>query len=72
MGLAISLVSKVQEKVWYHSCASRGKSCSNRLLKDEGGCCIWYNEMYYLDEIEEHLGIFMQPNNSSLSSYIPP
>lgn len=56
MGLAFSLVSKVQEKVWYHSCPSRGKNCSNRLLKDEGGCCIWFNEMFYLDEIEEHLG----------------
>ncbi len=56
MGLAISLVSKVQEKVWYHSCQSRGKNCNNRLLKDNGGCCIWYNEMFYLDEIEEHLG----------------
>ena len=56
MGLAISMVSKVQEKVWYHSCPSRGKSCANTLLKDDGGCCIWYNEMYYFDEIEEHLG----------------
>ena len=58
MGLAISLVSKVQEKVWYHSCPSRGKNCANRLLKEEGGCCIWYNEMYFLEEIEEHLGKF--------------
>jgi len=56
MGLAISLVAKCQEKVWYHSCPSRGKSCSNRLLKEHGGCCIWYNEMNYLDQIEEHLG----------------
>ena len=44
------------EKVWYHSCQSRGKNCQNRLLKEERGCCIWYNEMLYLDEIEEHLG----------------
>jgi ATP-dependent RNA helicase DDX1 len=56
MGLAISLVSKVQEKVWYHTCQSRGKNCANRLLKEEGGCCIWFDEMYYLDEAEEHLG----------------
>ncbi len=56
MGLAISFVSKAQEKVWYHTCSSRGKNCENRALKDDGGCCIWYNEMYYLDEIEEHLG----------------
>lgn len=56
MGLAISLVSKVPEKVWYHTCQSRGKNCANRLLKEDGGCCIWYDEIYYLDEIEEHLG----------------
>ncbi|XP_071958954.1 ATP-dependent RNA helicase DDX1-like [Antedon mediterranea] len=29
MGLAISLVSSVPEKVWYHSCPSRGKNCNN-------------------------------------------
>lgn len=56
MGLAISLVSKVPEKVWYHTCQSRGKNCANRLLKEDGGCCIWYDEIDYLDEIEEHLG----------------
>jgi hypothetical protein len=56
MGLAISLVSKVQEKVWYHTCPSRGKNCNNRLLREDAGCCIWYNEMHFLDEIEEHLG----------------
>lgn len=66
MGLAISLVSKVQEKVWYHSCPSRGKSCSNRLLKDDGGCCIWYNEMHYLDEIEDHLGCTIAQIDSNL------
>ena len=56
MGLALSLVSKAPEKVWYHTCASKGKSCQNRLLREDGGCCIWYNEMHFLDEIEEHLG----------------
>ncbi len=59
MGLAISLVSKVQEKVWYHTCQSRGKGCYNRSLKSDGGCCVWYNEMHYLDEIEEHLGFYL-------------
>ena len=33
MGLAISLVSSVNEKVWYHSCPSRGKSCNDTRLK---------------------------------------
>ncbi|KAM6459416.1 ATP-dependent RNA helicase DDX1 [Liasis olivaceus] len=55
MGLAISLVATEKEKVWYHSCPSRGKNCYNTRLKDEGGCTIWYNEMQLLGEIEEHL-----------------
>lgn len=46
MGLAISLVSSVPEKVWYHGewCPSRGRNCNNTNLTDQGGCCIWYNE----------------------------
>lgn len=56
MGLAISLVSDVKEKVWYHSCPSRGKNCNNTRLKEQGGCAIWYNEMQYLADVEEHLG----------------
>ena len=46
MGLAISLVSTVPEKVWYHGqwCSSRGKNCTNTALVDRKGCCMWYNE----------------------------
>ncbi|XP_071785586.1 ATP-dependent RNA helicase DDX1-like [Asterias amurensis] len=57
MGLAISFVSTVPEKVWYHSCSSRGRGCTKTALKQQGGCCIWYNEMQYLGDIEEHLGV---------------
>ncbi|KAK0081094.1 hypothetical protein PV326_007854, partial [Microctonus aethiopoides] len=59
MGLAISLVSSVPEKVWYHGewCSSRGRNCENTNLTNEGGCCIWYNELQYLAEIEEHLNV---------------
>ncbi|XP_033358638.1 ATP-dependent RNA helicase Ddx1 [Bombus vosnesenskii] len=62
MGLAISLVSKVPEKVWYHGewCPSRGRNCSNTNLTDKGGCCIWYNEPNYLAEIEDHLNVTIQ------------
>ena len=57
MGLAISLVSEVPEKVWYHSnCPNRGKGCYNTTLLEQGGCAIWYNEKQYLADIEEHLG----------------
>ena len=66
MGLAISLVSKVQEKVWYHTCANRGKGCANRLLTNQGGCCIWFDEMHCLDEIEEHLGCTIPQVSSQL------
>ncbi|XP_051501529.1 ATP-dependent RNA helicase DDX1 [Myxocyprinus asiaticus] len=55
MGLAISLVAMEKEKVWYHVCNSRGKSCNNTRLKENGGCTIWYNEKELLSEIEEHL-----------------
>merc|ERR1712142_101435 len=62
MGLAISLVAAVPEKVWYHGqwCSSRGKNCSNTRLTDRKGCCIWYNEPQYLSDIEEHLGVTIQ------------
>jgi len=57
MGLAISLVSSVPEKVWYHQCKSRGVNCLNTDLVDRRGCAKWYNEIEYLGEIEEHLGV---------------
>ncbi|XP_014221079.1 ATP-dependent RNA helicase Ddx1 [Trichogramma pretiosum] len=62
MGLAISLVSSVPEKVWYHGewCSSRGRNCSNTNLTEQGGCCIWYNEPRLLAEIEDHLNITIQ------------
>ncbi|XP_020905751.1 ATP-dependent RNA helicase DDX1 isoform X2 [Exaiptasia diaphana] len=56
MGLAISLISDVKEKVWYHVCSSRGKGCFNTRLKEQGGCAIWYDEIQYLGDVEEHLG----------------
>lgn len=56
MGLAISFVSNVPEKVWYHAnCRNRGKGCHNTRLVEQGGCCIWYNELQLLADIEEHL-----------------
>jgi len=46
MGLAISFVSTIPEKVWYHGqwCSSRGKNCWNTNLVEQKGCCIWYKE----------------------------
>ncbi|XP_050521813.1 ATP-dependent RNA helicase Ddx1 [Daktulosphaira vitifoliae] len=62
MGLAISFVSSVPEKVWYHGewCPSRGQRCSNTNLTSNKGCCIWYSEHQYLADIEDHLNITIQ------------
>ncbi|XP_015179542.1 PREDICTED: ATP-dependent RNA helicase Ddx1 [Polistes dominula] len=68
MGLAISLVSSVPEKVWYHGewCHSRGRNCRNSNLTDQGGCCIWYNEPRYLAEIEDHLNVTIEQVGSDI------
>jgi hypothetical protein len=36
MGLAISLVSTVPEKVWYHTCDKRGVGCTNTNMVNKG------------------------------------
>lgn len=56
MGLSISLVSTVEEKVWYHKCRQRGVGCNNTKDIGQGGCTIWFDEKKMLGEIEEHLG----------------
>lgn len=55
MGLAISLVSTVPEKVWYHQCKSRGAGCSNTNLVNKGGCAKWFDE----------IGVFIVSKNIS-------
>lgn len=45
MGLAISLISTVPEKVWYHQCKNRGVNCHNTNLINKGGCSKWFNEL---------------------------
>lgn len=61
MGLAISLVSSVPEKVWYHGewCSSRGRNCVNTKLTTDHpkGCCVWLNEKTLLADVEDHLNI---------------
>ncbi|KAL7674880.1 hypothetical protein ACOME3_001153 [Neoechinorhynchus agilis] len=60
MGLAVSLCATIPEKVWYHTCPSRGKGCHRTTLTSHGGCAIWYTEKTYLSDIEEHLGETIQ------------
>ena len=57
MGLAISIVAGEghKEKVWYHSCRNRGVGCTDRRLKEQGGCTIWYDEHELLQQVEEKL-----------------
>ncbi|XP_011173461.1 ATP-dependent RNA helicase Ddx1 [Solenopsis invicta] len=68
MGLAISLVSSIPEKVWYHGewCPSRGRNCNNTNLTNQGGCCTWYNEPQYLADIEDHLNVTIQQVSSDI------
>jgi ATP-dependent RNA helicase DDX1 len=58
MGLAVSLVGTVPEKVWYHGC--RKRECNNTKLTDKGGCCKWFDELNMLADIEEHLKCSIQ------------
>lgn len=58
MGLAISLVSVVPEKVWYHGCNKR--ECHNTKLVERGGCCKWLDELTMLGDIEQHLKCSIQ------------
>ncbi|CAF0788217.1 unnamed protein product [Adineta steineri] len=66
MGLAISFVSTVPEKVWYHTCPSKGKNCHNTKLVEQHGCCKWYTEMTYLSDIEEHLGVTISQTDEKM------
>lgn len=62
MGLAITLVATKPEKVWYHGqwCKSRGRDCYNTNLTDRKGCCTWNDDLRFLADIEEHLGVTIQ------------
>ncbi|KAL4449436.1 hypothetical protein ABPG77_007080 [Micractinium sp. CCAP 211/92] len=59
MGLAISLVSTVPEKVWY--CTIKGykpwqqPDAKNTKTNEEGGQTIWYDEAQLLQDIEKRL-----------------
>jgi ATP-dependent RNA helicase DDX1 len=71
MGLAISLVSAVPEKVWY--CTKKGYkpwfSPSNENVKthQEGGHTKWYDESALLKRIEKRLKQAVQPLHPDLS-----
>lgn len=69
MGLAISLVSSVKEKVWYcgQSCKTKGpRGCRQTSMLDKGGCAIWYDEPTLLQDVESHLGITIESVDADL------
>ncbi|EFJ48542.1 hypothetical protein VOLCADRAFT_90875 [Volvox carteri f. nagariensis] len=71
MGLAISLVSEVPEKVWY--CSVKGlkpwlaPDASNTKTTDKGGHTIWYDEKALLGAIETRLGRSIPSMSEDLS-----
>eukprot|EP00475_Leptophrys_vorax_P001468 TRINITY_DN10804_c0_g1_i1.p1 TRINITY_DN10804_c0_g1~~TRINITY_DN10804_c0_g1_i1.p1 ORF type:complete len:503 (+),score=134.18 TRINITY_DN10804_c0_g1_i1:80-1510(+) len=57
IGLSISLVSSVPERVWYHvNCKGMKDKCNDSRLTSQGGCTIWYDESALLSQIESRLG----------------
>lgn len=73
IGLSISIVSKNQEKVWFHTCGKKRtniSTCNNRKLTSEGGCCMWLDEMAMMGEIEERIGTTVPQLNLLLD--LPP
>ena len=55
VGLAVSLVSTVKEKVWF---CQRGKKPPQKDTREfgKGGNCVWYDEPDLLKKVEEKLG----------------
>mmetsp|Transcript_60577 Transcript_60577/g.179563 ORF Transcript_60577/g.179563 Transcript_60577/m.179563 type:complete len:402 (-) Transcript_60577:87-1292(-) len=62
IGLAISIVSTVKEKVWY--CQSGKKPpCEDTRMYEKGGNCKWYSEPQFLKQIE----ILLKTNKVNLT-----
>lgn len=55
VGLALSIVSPVKKRVWFHRCSNRGKGCTARGLLEEGGCTTWYDEPSLFSAVEKRL-----------------
>jgi ATP-dependent RNA helicase DDX1 len=79
MGLAISIVSEVKEKVWYHAnCKSnnrgggKGSDCYNTALVENKGCAIWYDELGLLGEVESRLKETIETMEEGYKVSVPP
>jgi len=68
-GLAISLVSAVKERVWYHSSChpSNRRVCQDTRLVEEKGCTIWYDEPEMLRQVEKRLSGIKIPHLDRLN-----
>ena len=81
MGLAISIVSRAKEKVWYHTCASRGENCHDTRVASpvprgppgamQGGCCIWYDEPACALAIQQRIGAAFDELDPATLQYHP-
>jgi len=58
VGLAISIVAAegIQERVWFHTCGTKGRGCNRTALVEQGGCTIWFDEPDMLEDVEKLLG----------------
>eukprot|EP00879_Flechtneria_rotunda_P016993 GHRR01017789.1.p1 GENE.GHRR01017789.1~~GHRR01017789.1.p1 ORF type:complete len:516 (+),score=173.42 GHRR01017789.1:811-2358(+) len=71
MGLAISLVSTVPEKMWF--CTIKGykpwlePDAKNTKTQEQGGQTIWYNEQELLKEVEARLHASIPSLNDDMS-----
>ena len=61
MGLAISLVSAAQEKVWFYDKRKWAGKALSTALANKGGCCIWYDEPGLLASVEHRLRLVDTP-----------
>ncbi|EFA80417.1 putative RNA helicase [Heterostelium album PN500] len=70
IGLAISIVSPYQEKVWFHTCRDKGRGCYNTKLTQDGGCSVWYDEPELFKPIAETLSPMELDENFSLGGEV--
>lgn len=67
LGLAVSIISTPEEKVWFHKFCKDPSICFNRELLQVGGCTIWYSEKMELKKIVDKVGPISEMNNETIS-----
>ncbi|KYO01617.1 DEAD/DEAH box ATP-dependent RNA helicase, putative [Plasmodium reichenowi] len=57
--IVLSADNEQEEKVWFHTCPSRGINCYNRNLKENKGCTVYIKESDYIKTINDMLEVPM-------------